>query len=179
MAAVFLPAAGLGYITIANYGIPANNAEDLYNQYYNVQMHEIRYFETRDQAIEQSKDTLRNNSTYMAITDKLYELAARGHDTDNSMDYKNLEFRLDSLENELRNAYISQNRELEFASEMLHASYARLADLKRDSTIRDSMYKIPIHQRFEKNWAKLRINYYNSQIRNYQKKLQHLLQNEK
>lgn len=161
---------------VANYKVPASNSEDLYKQRENLFHAEVNYFDTRDRVIEQSKDTLKQDKTYLQL---LQDIDSVGYHVGYTDEYYSLIDRADSVAERLRSEYIDKNTELNEASDWLSNSYARLNDMRRDSTVRDSMLQIPLGQRFKNNWVAVRTDWHTALLKYHQNRLQKLQQKQK
>lgn len=162
--------------TVLNYQTPPNNDKELHQQRENLYYAEVNYFDTRDKVIEQSKDTLKQDKVYLQLLQNIDSVGYYAGYTD---EYYSLIDRADSVAEHLRSEYINNNTELNNAGEWLTCSYARLDQMRRDSTVRDSIMRIPTKQRFSTNWVAMRTEWHNMMIQHHQNKLQKLQQKQK
>lgn len=162
--------------TIINYNVPANNHVELQHQRENVYFAEENYFDTRDRVIEQSKDTLKQDKMYLQL---LRDIDSVGYHIGYTDEYYSLVDRADSVAEHLRSEYIDNNAELNAAGDWLSNSYARLNDMRRDSTVRDSLLQIPMERRISENWRQMRIDWHSASVHRHQRQLQKLQQFQK
>ena len=174
LAAVIIAVPTLVFVMpVLNYKVPRNNRE-LARVQESLHYATEDYYEIRDNVIRQSRDTLENDSTYMGLLNQLYAAQDAGQ-TQKAVVLQN---QLDSLENHLRNEYISNNRELNVAADWKKSLAAHASKLQRDSVIRDSIVRQPFKTRFTNNWVQMRTDFHNSMAQYHNKRL-NILQTKK
>ena len=174
LAAVLVAVPTLVFVMpVLNYKVPRNNRE-LARVQESLHYATEDYYEIRDNVIRQSRDTLENDSTYMGLLNQLYAAQDAGQ-TQKAVVLQN---QLDSLENHLRNEYISSNRELNVAADWKKSLAAHASKLQRDSVIRDSIVRQPFKTRFTNNWVQMRTDFHNSMAQYHNKRL-NILQTKK
>lgn len=174
LAAVIIAVPTLVFVMpVLNYKVP-HNGRELARVQESLHYATEDYYEIRDNVIRQSRDTLENNSTYMGLLNQLYAAQDAGQ-TQKAVVLQN---QLDSLENHLRNEYISNNRELNVAADWKKSLAAHASKLQRDSVIRDSIVRQPFKTRFTNNWVQMRTDFHNSMAQYHNKRL-NILQTKK
>lgn len=147
-AAMFAGTTAIGAITIFAYAtdMPANQHDlDLAreNLYYSEENYQLVY----DTVINRSYDTLKQDTTYMRLLNQFYDEIKRG----NINKSDSLERKIDSLNSELQNQYINNNRDLQKAKLRLDASRNRVKQIEQYLKYNDS---VTLGQR----WREARLN---------------------
>lgn len=138
----------IGAIAIFAYAtdMPANQHDlDLAreNLYYSEENYQLVY----DTVINRSYDTLKQDTTYMRLLNQFYDEIKRG----NINKSDSLERKIDSLNSELQNQYINNNRDLQKAKLRLDASRNRVKQIEQYLKYNDS---VTLGQR----WREARLN---------------------
>lgn len=138
----------IGAIAIFAYAtdMPANQHDlDLAreNLYYSEENYQLVY----DTVINRSYDTLKQDTTYMRLLNQFYDEIKRG----NINKSDSLERKIDSLNSELQNQYIHNNRDLQKAKLRLDASRNRVKQIEQYLKYNDS---VTLGQR----WREARLN---------------------
>lgn len=147
-AAMFAGTTAIGAIAIFAYAtdMPANQHDlDLAreNLYYSEENYQLVY----DTVINRSYDTLKQDTTYMRLLNQFYDEIKRG----NINKSDSLERKIDSLNSELQNQYIHNNRDLQKAKLQLDASRNRVKQIEQYLKYNDS---VTLGQR----WREARLN---------------------
>lgn len=147
-AAMFAGTTVIGAIAIFAYAtdMPANQHDlDLAreNLYYSEENYQLVY----DTVINRSYDTLKQDTTYMRLLNQFYDEIKRG----NINKSDSLERKIDSLNSELQNQYIHNNRDLQKAKLRLDASRNRVKQIEQYLKYNDS---VTLGQR----WREARLN---------------------
>lgn len=147
-AAMFAGTTVIGAIAIFAYAtdMPANQHDlDLAreNLYYSEENYQLVY----DTVINRSYDTLKQDTTYMRLLNQFYDEIKRG----NINKSDSLERKIDSLNSELQNQYINNNRDLQKAKLRLDASRNRVKQIEQYLKYNDS---VTLGQR----WREARLN---------------------
>ena len=147
-AAIFAGTTVIGAIAIFAYAtdMPANQHDlDLAreNLYYSEENYQLVY----DTVINRSYDTLKQDTTYMRLLNQFYDEIKRG----NINKSDSLERKIDSLNSELQNQYIHNNRDLQKAKLRLDASRNRVKQIEQYLKYNDS---VTLGQR----WREARLN---------------------
>lgn len=138
----------IGAIAIFAYAtdMPANQHDlDLAreNLYYSEENYQLVY----DTVINRSYDTLKQDTTYMRLLNQFYDEIKRG----NINKSDSLERKIDSLNSELQNQYIHNNRDLQKAKLRLDASRNMVKQIEQYLKYNDS---VTLGQR----WREARLN---------------------
>ncbi len=174
---------------ITQYKAPIHNTEKFENAQRNVQSAMQEYARARNYALQTSEDTLKKDKNYLAEKKKLNNLANKlfhGEKMMSKQEYLDkcqrldkMTARVDSIADELCNAYISKNKDLIYATAQLNNAINTLEQIQRDNAVIDSLRNLPMQQRFNRGWENIQHDFHSALLKYHYKKLQRLNQKAK
>lgn len=165
------------FLPVLNYNVP-HNGRELAREQNNLYHATQDYYAAYDNAVAHCRDTLGQDSTYMGLIQQLYDMQDAGYNPENSKTYASLQLRADSVASNLCSEYIAKNKDLNFAKQWRAAVANRVAELQRDSVIRDSIVRQPFNTRFTNNWRQMRTDFHSTMARYHNNRIA-ALQNKK
>lgn len=162
---------------VINYNKPYYSREDLAMAQHHLETAYYDYDEARNILWEQSRDTLNSDKQYLDLTKRARSMYAKMDNQDLTSDeYINalrqgdeLSARADSLSDELRNEYmLRRTSELDFISSRINSLATDVEKMQRDSTICDSLSRVPVTKRFKDNWRQIRLNHNQQELAKHQ-----------
>lgn len=171
---------------VVNYDTPNYTREEMREARFNLECAENRYWMAHEDAVKASYDTLKTDTKYNKLYNRLVQVNAAADSMWTAPDAEwnqyqklldqgmELTEQCDSLADELRCAHISNNAGLKYADANLYRAMERVEQVKRDSVRADSIARIPLKVRFQNNWNKIRTKYHLNRIASHQQSLNEL-----